>query len=145
MEPNNLSTDLDPLGEYDTGDNAPAVPAAPESTSTNRDAGLLGDDVVDTFDAESSEEFDAQIESELMDEFSTSDLDENFADADVLEIPMSQLDIEGLDDPVTRATLRSPDMDAPDTPGQIDIEALGDFDLDDTDLPADARLDPIEE
>lgn len=56
METNhpNLSTDTDPLGEYDTGDNPPAVPAPQESGSVNRDAGLLGDDVVDSTELESS-------------------------------------------------------------------------------------------
>ena len=152
MASQNISTDTDPLATYDTGDNPPAVPAPLESTSTNRDAGLLGDEIVDTQQSESAAEFDAEIDSELMDDDDIStdqmdelDLDEDLDSFETREIPMSNLDIESLDDPVTRDTIRSPELDAPDTPGQIDIEALGDHDLDDTDLPADARLDPIEE
>jgi hypothetical protein len=43
------------------------------------------------------------------------------------------------------AHIHSPDMDAPDTPGEIDIEDLQEGDLEGTGIPADALLDPIEE
>jgi len=42
-------------------------------------------------------------------------------------------------------SIHSPILDAPDTPGEVDIEDLDESDLDGTPLPADARLDPIEE
>lgn len=110
-----LHNDRDPL-EHSTGE-APHLEMEAESTSSQADAGLLSDPL----------------------------LSGNVFSDDEMEIPMADLDIESLDDPVTQNTVRSPIMDAPDTPGQIDIEALGDHDLDGTDLPADARLDPIEE
>jgi hypothetical protein len=42
-------------------------------------------------------------------------------------------------------SIHSPILDAPDTPGEVDFEALDERDLDGTPLPADARLDPIED
>ena len=110
-----LHNDRDPL-EHTIGE-APHLEMEADSPSSQADAGLLTDPAIS---------------------------DTDFSD-DEMEIPMADLDIESLDDPVTQNTVRSPTMDAPDTPGQIDIEALGDFDLDGTDLPADARLDPLEE
>lgn len=108
---------------------APAFPD--DSASSASDAGVLGTT-------------DIEIDADL------DDLDSNNLDADLPsspdeEIPSENLDIEAMDDPLTRDTIRSPDMDAPDTPGEIDIEALDEDDLDLTDLPADARLDPLEE
>jgi hypothetical protein len=40
--------------------------------------------------------------------------------------------------------IHSPDMDAPNVPGEVDIEDLNEDDLGDA-LPPDARLDPLED
>ena len=110
---------------------APAFPD--DSASTESDAGVI--DVIDESDSDIDE----------YDDLDSTDLDKDLPSSPNEEIPSGNLDIESLDDPLTRDRVRSPDMDAPDTPGEIDIEALGEDDLDLTDLPDDARLDPLEE
>jgi len=54
-----------------------------------------------------------------------------------------QSDMEG--DEIETNSIHASDMDAPDAPGEIDIEDLPDNALDLTGIPADALLDPIEE
>ncbi|MDF2440319.1 MAG: hypothetical protein JWN98_1303 [Abditibacteriota bacterium] len=102
-----------------------------DSPSSELDAGVLGST-------------DIEIDDDL-DDFDSDDLDKGLPSSPDEEIPSANLDIEALDDPLTRDTIRSPDMDAPDTPGEVDIEALDEDDLDLTDLPPDARLDPLED
>lgn len=124
-----LSDDAAPSAKGTEMGEAPAFPD--DSPSSASDAGVLGTS-------------DAEIEEDL-DDLDSSDLDADLPASPNQEIPSANLDIEALDDPLTRDTIRSPDMDAPDTPGEIDIEALDEDGLDLTDLPEDARLDPLEE
>jgi hypothetical protein len=123
-----------------------AFAADVDSGSTEADAGVL-DPVSEALrqpdDIGASAELDEDEGNSDFEE--DADLDVNLPGSPLNEIPLSSLDIESMDDPVTRNIIRSPDMDAPDLPGQVDIEGLGEDDLDLTDLPADARLDPLED
>jgi hypothetical protein len=147
-----LSSDVDPIHDFEDADDhdesAPLGHGTSDSPNTHADAGLLSESDL----PESALDFDARVNGAAsnlpLDEeglsLESGDLDENLGEGVVQEIPLGNLDVETMDDPVTRSTLRSPDMDAPDMPGQIDIEALGDGDIEHL-LPPDARLDPIEE
>ena len=67
-------------------------------------------------------------------------LDADFDDGPPFrEIPFS--DIEGTE-PGSR--IRSPELSDYNAPGEVDIEELDEGDLDGTNLPPDARLDPLE-
>ena len=153
-----LSSDKDPIDEFeddeDFSKSAPLRPASAESPDTHADAGLLSmpgvEDQAQTYDAAYNDLPATDVvpgDDELL-SLESGDLDENLTEVEVSgevkEIPLADLDVESIDDPVARDTIRAPDMDAPDTPGQIDIEALGDGDIEHL-LPPDARLDPIEE
>jgi hypothetical protein len=72
-------------------------------------------------------------------------IDADLPGSPIEEIPMSNVDIESMDDPIKLGIVRSPDDDAPNVPGDVDIEGLDEDALDLTDLPADARLDPLED
>ena len=93
---------------------------------------------------------EATRESDIDADILEADLDEALIDEDDISTEMSrpgfdvilQSDISGEEDGIN--SIHSPDMFAPDTPGQIDIEDLPDDALDGTDLPEDARLDPLE-
>ena len=54
------------------------------------------------------------------------------------EIPLSDIETEP-------SHLTSPEMTDNNVPGEIDIEELDEHALDNTDLPDDARLDPLED
>jgi hypothetical protein len=66
--------------------------------------------------------------------------DEDLAPGEWMEILESDLDEMPGDN-----AIHSPEMADMNVPGEIDIEDLGEDDLDGTNLPADARLDPLEE
>jgi len=120
-----------------------AEPAAPSDAA---------DDTVFPADSPSSESDDGLDDANLEDN-ETADLDEDLEDdlngldsdfresdtpGEIQEIPMTDLD-DGVDE------LAPPEMSDLNTPGEIDIEDLDDDALDNTNLPPDARLDPIEE
>ena len=50
-----------------------------------------------------------------------------------------------LEDGLPGDDIHSPEMSDMNLPGEIDIESLDESSLDETDLPADARLDPLED
>lgn len=139
-----LSQDVDPIHDYEEPEDftkaAPLMPGRESSASSDADAGLDSDlelpqDTPGATDLRDEESF--ALES--------ADLDEDLDGPLVEEIPMGNLDVEGADeDPEQQSTLMSPSLDAPDVPGEVDIEALGDNAIEDL-LPPDARLDPIEE
>ena len=92
---------------------------------------------------------DAGLDDELLeetgDDFELLEDDLNAADgefeddaANGIEIPISDIETEPED-------LATPEMGDHNVPGEVDIEELDEHALDDTDLPADARLDPLED
>lgn len=106
------------------------------------------DDGVDDVDTVLTAALDADIDADILE----SDLDEEMLlDEDerasgAMSTPAYQVILESdLDDAAGAGRIHSPDMDAPNVPGEIDIEDLDESDLDGTDLPPDARLDRLEE
>lgn len=74
------------------------------------------------------------------------DLNENLQGGEgYVEVLESDLDEELSDGGPSHDHIHAPDMDAPDTPGEIDIEDLQEGDLEGTGIPADALLDPLED
>ena len=123
---------------YDTDRLETTVPAAPlddtrafpvEAPTTARDAGL---------DDELLEEDGDVLEALPDEDLNASDGDFEDEMPNVVEIPMSDL-------PSTYNGLGAPEMADLNVPGEVDIEELDEHALDLTDLPADARLDPLEE
>lgn len=110
----------DVVHETDQLEGATGNPTDPpaESRSSAADAGL---------DDEAWFEPDLADDSELVDS------------PDPMEIPMSDLE-----DRQPASTIQSPEQTDYNAPGEIDIEELDEDDLSDTDLPPDARLDPLE-
>ncbi|MDQ3814954.1 MAG: hypothetical protein M3347_13500 [Armatimonadota bacterium] len=106
----------------------------------------------DVFPADSpSSERDAGLDDELLEEDGGDpdlieddlnghdrDFNDNAPPSEIQEIPIADLA------PI-RDELESPELADLNVPGEIDIEELDDDALDNTDLPPDARLDPIEE
>lgn len=120
---------------------------APLTAENDDTAG--GGDPSDNIDAELATAVDSDIDDEILE----ADLDQPLLDdvdaerSEAMSRPgfdvVLQGDMfEGEDREIN--SIHAPDMFAPDTPGAIDIEDLPDDALDDTDLPADARLDPLE-
>ena len=74
------------------------------------------------------------------------DLDENLpAGEGYVEVLESDLGEELSDGGPSHDHIHAPDMIAPDTPGEVDIEDLEEGDLEGTGIPADALLDPLED
>ena len=114
----------------DAGDDTPAFPV--DSASAARDAGL-DDELQD----EDGDNLDLLVDEDL--NASDGDFDKlGTENGGIVEIPMSDL-------PGTPSGLGSPEMSDLNVPGEVDIEELDEHALDLTDLPADARLDPLEE
>ena len=138
-----LSQDVDPIHDYEEPEDfiksAPLMPGRESSASSDADAGLNSD-------LELPEETPGAVDLRDEEAFSleSANLDEDLDAPLVEEIPMDTLDIEGIDDAKTKSTLGEGEMDPPNVPGEVDIEALGDNAIEDL-LPPDARLDPIEE
>ena len=104
-----------------------------DSPTSASDAGLddalleeSGDDVADA----------EMLEDDL--NAADGEFDEENSGPRGIEIPMSDLDM-------APDALTAPEMSDLNVPGEVDIEELDEHALDNTDLPADARLDPIEE
>ena len=117
-------------GARDARDETPAFP--PDSSSAASDAGL-DDEVAD----EDGDNLDLLVDEDL--NASDNDFDKlGTENGGIVEIPMSDL-------PGTPSSLGSPEMSDLNMPGEVDIEELDEHALDLTDLPADARLDPLEE
>ena len=119
---------------------------APLTAENDDDEGI---DPLDDIDAGLATSIDSEIDDDIL----ASDLDDPLpGDADAersqamstpaFEVVLQGDMFEGEDREIN--SIHAPDMFAPDTPGAIDIEDLPDDALDDTDLPADARLDPLE-
>ena len=88
----------------------------------------LGDEIdEDTFEADLDEEV-LEDEDEMASELSRPGYQV------ILESDMNEEDTH----------IHAPDMDAPNVPGEVDIEDLNEEDLGDA-LPPDARLDPLED
>ncbi len=138
-----LSQDVDPIRQFEEPEDftrsAPLMPGRTQSASSDEDAGLDSD-----LDAPSRHQPGAFDNDEEGLSLESADLDEDLEAPLVPEIPLGNLDVESQDDPEARSTLMSPSLDAPNAPGELDIEALGDNAIEDL-LPPDARLDPIEE
>lgn len=91
------------------------------------------------------------LEAAVDDEIARADLDDQTLEETEIEtdddLSTSGFDVvlqsDLADDGAHR--IHSPELSAPDTPGEIDIEDLDESDLDGTPLPDDARLDPIED
>lgn len=118
-------------GAREAADDTPNFPL--DSPSSARDAGLddelmeeTGDDVLD----------DELMEDDL--NAADGEFNEENGNPQGIEIPMSDIELEP-------DVLSAPEMSDLNVPGEIDIEELDEHALDNTDLPADARLDPIEE
>lgn len=103
-------------------------PFRPDSPSSARDAGLDDELLEETGD-------DSDL---LEDDLNAADGEFEDVVAHDLEIPITDMDTEP-------EQLTSPEMSDLNVPGEIDIEELDEHALDDTDLPADARLDPLED
>ncbi len=104
-------------------------------------------DVTDDVDTELAtaldDEADADILQADLDEPVLLDEDERVNEA--MSTPAYQVVLEtDLEDEPGAGNIHSPDMDAPNVPGEIDIEDLGEDALDAA-LPPDARLDRLEE
>jgi len=118
----------------------------PENTHPNdQDANLRDADLLETTEnspfGQMSDSPSSSADAGLMDvdhEFD-SDLDSDFnAGGDSREIAMTDALSEG-----DRPELHSPVMSAMNAPGDVDIEELDDFTIEEA-LPPDARLDPLE-
>ncbi len=114
--------------------------ASPESD--NKD---LSNFPADSATSASDAGLDDELLEETGDDFDFLEDDLNAADdefegdaASGNEIPLSDIETEP-------DFLTSPEMSDNNTPGEIDIEELDEHALDNTDLPADARLDPLED
>lgn len=111
----------------DPADETRAFPV--DSPSSASDAGL--DDEIED---EDGDDLDLMLDE---DDLNATDSDFSAAGG-IREIPMSDLNLGS-------GGLASPEMSDLNVPGEIDIEELDEHALDLTDLPADARLDPLEE
>ena len=116
-----------------------AVPLASSADADSTEAGI---------DAALSTALDDETDADIL----AADLDEPvLLDDDdrvnaAMSTPTYQVILEtDLDDEPGARSIHSPDMDAPNMPGEIDIEDLGEDDLDGAGLPPDARLDRLED
>ncbi len=114
-------------------DDAGASPNAVDAADPDIDADLarvMGDDV------------DAEISDADMDDETIADEDNRANSA--MSTPAFDVILESdLDEPDTH--IHAPDLDAPNVPGEIDIEDLDESDLEGAGLPPDALLDPLED
>lgn len=112
---------------------------APDSPTSQSDAGLDDAALEDIRSAR-------QLADGADEDLTPEDLEDENLDGDLpsnpREITMTDLN-DGLD--LEDESVRTPEMSDFNVPGEVDIEELNDDALDDTDLPLDARLDPIEE
>jgi hypothetical protein len=67
-------------------------------------------------------------------------LNQAVEDSEFVEIPVG-----GIESWTNNSGVRSPELYDQNVPGEIDIEALDENALSDTDIPRDALLDPLEE
>ena len=82
---------------------------------------------------------EADLDNEII--IDEDDLASDGLSTDAFQVILeSDLESQGDDDHI-----HSPDMDAPNVPGEVDIEDLDEEDLDGTDIPEDARLDRLED
>ncbi len=123
---------------------SPATDAGPEF-DTDLNATII-DDTTDDVSLN-----DDALQSSIDDEIARADLDDQSLD-ELEATPDEGLSTPGFDvilasdlDDDGAHRIHSPELSAPDTPGEVDIEDLDEHDLDGTPLPPDARLDPIEE
>ncbi len=117
-------------GAQDAADETRTFPV--DSPSAARDAGL--DDEIEDEDGDDLDLLLGEDDLNATDgDFRDDDSDPGFR-----EIPMSDLNM-------APSSLASPEMSDLNVPGEVDIEELDEHALDLTDLPADARLDPLEE
>lgn len=115
-----------------TADDTPNFPR--DSATSASDAGL-DDELLE----EDGDDLDLLIDQDLEDDLNEADSEfDEEGTRGLLEIPMSD---------ITEAPsgLNSPEMSDLNVPGEVDIEELDEHALDDTNLPADARLDPLED
>lgn len=119
---------LETTSRNSTTENADASPFRPDSPTSASDAGL---------DDELLEETGADDDL-LEDDLNAADGEFDDDTATGIEIPISDIETEP-------TNLASPELSDLNVPGEIDIEELDEHALDDTDLPADARLDPLED
>ncbi len=81
-----------------------------------------------------------------VDDLAPVDLDENLEGGKgYVEVLESDMDEELSDGGPSHDHIHAPDMIAPDTPGEVDIEDLEEGDLEGTGIPIDALLDPLED
>jgi hypothetical protein len=114
------------------GDDTAAFPS--DSPTMASDAGL-DDELLD----EDGDNLDLLVDEDLNASASDTDFDKlGTENGGIVEIPMSDL-------PSQPGGLGSPEMSDLNLPGEVDIEELDENALDLTDLPADARLDRLEE
>ena len=118
--------------------------------STEEFRGLQEAPLVSDEDDAADDDLRSALDADVDDEILESDLDEELPEQEDISTGLSrpgfevvlQSDMDG--DEEETNSIHTSDMVAPDAPGQVDIEDLPDDALDDTDLPADARLDPLE-
>lgn len=114
-------------------DDAGLMPTAVDAADVDVDSDLarvLGDDT------------DADVSGADMDDETI--LDEGERPSDAMSTPAFDVVLESdLNEPDTH--IHSPDLDAPNVPGEIDIEDLDESDLEGAGLPPDALLDPLED
>ncbi len=126
--PNNISS-----SEAEDDDDAGLEPLAIDAADVDTDSELaraLGDDM----DEDVS---DADMDDETI-------RDEGEQPSAAMSTPAYDVVLESdLNEPDTH--IHSPDLDAPDTPGEVDIEDLDESDLEGAGLPPDALLDPLED
>lgn len=128
----------------------------PAQKQHEREAVPLASGVTAETDADVTDDVDTELATALDDEADAdilqADLDEPvLLDEDeranaAMSTPTYQVILEtDLEAEPGAGNIHSPDMDAPNVPGEIDIEDLGEDDLDGAGLPPDARLDPLED
>ena len=123
---------------------SPATDSGPEF-DTDLNATIIDDttDDVSLNDNALQTEIDDEIARADMDDQSLSEV-EATPDADLSTPAYDVILASDLDDDGAHR-IHSPELSAPDTPGEVDIEDLDESALDGTPIPPDARLDPIEE
>jgi hypothetical protein len=96
--------------------------------------------------ADQNNKFGGQVQEGILGASPSTDIwSETAADEDVPPGEWVEILESDLDDMPGDNAIHSPEMADMNVPGEIDIEDLGEDDLDGTDLPEDARLDRLEE
>ena len=139
---------LDDISTEDFRNLQEAPLATTENTPAPDDAPLAptGESVDYQVTQDQNNKFGGQVQegvwgaSPSTDTWSETAADEDVAPGEWMEILESDLD-----DMPGNTSIHSPELADMNVPGEIDIEDLGEDDLDGTDLPEDARLDRLEE